>query len=53
VPKRDVPRFAALMMSGAMPVEKLMTHRIRLEDINAGFERLAAGEAIRQVVIFG
>jgi Zn-dependent alcohol dehydrogenase len=27
--------------------------RIRLEDINAGFERLAAGEAIRQVVIFG
>ncbi len=52
VPKRDIPRFADLMMSGAMPIEKLMTHKIRLEEINEGFERLAAGEAIRQVIVF-
>ncbi|QFU09768.1 Putative alcohol dehydrogenase D [Rhodobacteraceae bacterium THAF1] len=52
VPKRDIPRFAALMMAGRLPIEKLMTHRIKLEDINEGFERLAAGEAIRQVIVF-
>lgn len=52
VPLRDVPRFARLMETGAMPIERLMTHRISLEEINEGFERLAAGEAIRQVVVF-
>ncbi len=52
VPKRDVPRFAGLMQAGALPIERLMTHRLQLEDINLGFERLAAGSAIRQVVIF-
>ncbi|MBB3988283.1 zinc-dependent alcohol dehydrogenase family protein [Sagittula sp. NFXS13] len=52
VPKRDVPRFARLMQAGEMPIEKLMTHRITLDEINEGFERLAAGEAIRQVIVF-
>lgn len=52
VPARDIPRFAELMMQGRLPIERLMTHRLGLADINAGFERLAAGEAIRQIVIF-
>lgn len=52
VPLRDIPRFADLMQAGAMPIERLMTHRLTLDDINMGFERLAAGEAIRQVIVF-
>ncbi|WP_244464786.1 zinc-binding dehydrogenase [Martelella endophytica] len=52
VPVRDIPRFADMMMQGRLPIEKLMTHRIGLDDINEGFERLAAGEAIRQVIVF-
>ncbi len=52
VPLRDIPRFADLMTAGALPVERLLTHRLSLDEINAGFERLAAGEAIRQVVVF-
>ncbi len=52
VPLRDIPRFGAMMMAGQLPIEKLMTHRLRLEDINEGFERLAAGQAIRQVIVF-
>lgn len=52
VPLRDIPRFAQLMEVGVMPVERLMSHRIKLDEINEGFERLAAGEAIRQVVVF-
>ncbi len=50
VPARDIPRYAQLMMQGQLPIEKLVTHRIRLEEINEGFERLAAGDAIRQIV---
>tara|TARA_R110002072_G_scaffold301274_3_gene480684 strand:- start:486 stop:1610 length:1125 start_codon:yes stop_codon:yes gene_type:complete len=52
VPVRDIPRFARMMQQGKLPIERLMTHRIRLDEINEGFERLAAGEAIRQVVVF-
>ncbi len=51
VPVRDIPRFAAMMQAGKLPIEKLMTHRITLDEINEGFERLATGEAIRQVVV--
>ncbi|MGA0565222.1 zinc-dependent alcohol dehydrogenase family protein [Ancylobacter sp. VNQ12] len=52
VPIRDIPRFAAMMMDGRLPIEKLMTHRLKLEEINEGFERLAEGTAIRQVIVF-
>ncbi|MBY6046940.1 zinc-dependent alcohol dehydrogenase family protein [Vannielia litorea] len=52
VPKRDIPRFARMMQQGQLPIEKLMTHKIRLDEINEGFERLAAGQAIRQVIEF-
>ncbi|AQS46842.1 MULTISPECIES: zinc-dependent alcohol dehydrogenase family protein [Thioclava] len=52
VPVRDIPRFAQMMVQGQLPIPDLMTHRLKLEDINEGFERLAAGEAIRQVIVF-
>ncbi len=52
VPARDLPRYVALYRRGRLPVDKLLTHRLRLEDINAGFERLREGKAIRQVVLF-
>ena len=52
VPSRDIPRFLGLHAQGRLPVEKLMTERIPLEQINDGFDRLHAGQAIRQVVDF-
>jgi alcohol dehydrogenase len=52
VPARDVPRFVELHRAGRLPVERLLTHRIALDDINEGFDRLARGEAVRQAVIF-
>lgn len=53
VPSRDIPRFLALHRRGRLPVEKLMTHRITLDDVNEGFDRLHSGDAIRQVIEFG
>ncbi len=52
VPQRDLPRFIALYKAGRLPIDKLVTHRIKLDDINLGFDRLANGEAIRQVIVF-
>lgn len=52
IPARDIPAYIQLFQSGRLPVEKLMTHQLRLEEINKGFERLANGEAIRQVITY-
>ena len=52
VPARDIPRFVALHQAGKLPVERLLTHRLDLDEINEGFDRLARGEAVRQAVIF-
>jgi len=52
VPTRDIPNYIELYKKGNLPVEKLITHKLKLEEINEGFERLAKGDAIRQIVQF-
>ena len=52
VPARDIPEFIRMYRDGELPVEKLLSHRISPEEINEGFDRLARGEAVRQIVIF-
>jgi len=51
VPARDIPRFVALYRAGLLPVERLLTHLLTLEQLNEGFDRLAGGHAVRQAVI--
>ena len=53
VPRRDIPRFIGMYQAGELPVDKLQTHTLRLEDINAGFDRLAQAQAVRQIIDFG
>lgn len=52
VPVRDLPRYIALYRQGRMPVDRLLTGRLPLDDINTGFDRLHEGKAVRQVVVF-
>jgi len=52
VPTRDLPHYVSLYRSGRMPVDRLMTGRLTLDQINEGFDRLHEGQAIRQVVVF-
>jgi len=49
-PARDIPRFIALYREGRLPVDRLLDGQLGLDDINTGFDRLASGEAIRQIV---
>ncbi len=52
VPLRDLPRFVALYRAGKLAVDRLLTHRLTLDDVNEGFDRLADGLAVRQVILF-
>jgi len=53
VPRRDLPNLVGLFQSGRLPVDKLLTHRLSLVEINEGFDRLREGVGVRQVVMFG
>jgi Zn-dependent alcohol dehydrogenases, class III len=50
VPERDIPQYIEWYRTGRLPVDRLLSERIRLDGLNAAFDRLAAGASIRQVV---
>ena len=50
VPKRDIPRFLALYRRGKLPVQKLRSGFIKLDEINEGFDRLSDGLVLRQIL---
>ncbi|AXR74643.1 alcohol dehydrogenase [Auritidibacter sp. NML130574] len=52
VPSRDIPRFEKLWREGKLPVEKLITRHIRLDEINDAMDQLADGAAVRQIIDF-
>lgn len=53
VPARDIPRFVDLWRAGRLPVEKLVSSTIGLDEINTGMDELADGHAVRQIIEFG
>jgi alcohol dehydrogenase len=50
VPMRDVPRFIAMHRRGILPVERLVSGHLQLDDINEGLDRLHDGRAVRQII---
>ncbi len=52
VPKRDIPRYIELFESGLLPVDSLMSEKITLDQVNEGFDKLASGDTIRQLITF-
>jgi alcohol dehydrogenase len=52
VPSRDIPLLLGLYRRGKLPVDKLLSHRLRLDEINEGFDRLSDASAVRQIVEF-
>ena len=49
-PQRDIPRYLDLFRAGRLPVDRLRTATLSLDEINAGFDRLAEGISVRDVV---
>jgi alcohol dehydrogenase len=52
VPNRDLPRYIELYRRGKLPVDRLMSGRLKLDEVNVGFDRLHEGKAVRQVIVF-
>ena len=50
--RTDVPRIVDWYMDGKVAIDELITHRLKLEDINEGFELMKRGESIRSVVVY-
>jgi S-(hydroxymethyl)glutathione dehydrogenase/alcohol dehydrogenase len=51
-PAVDFPLYASLNLAGRLPAERLIDRRIGLDDLEGAFDRLRAGEGLRQVVVF-
>jgi alcohol dehydrogenase len=43
----------SLYEQGRLPVDRLLSSVLELDDINAGFDALADGTAVRQVISLG
>jgi alcohol dehydrogenase len=52
IPSRDIPRYIGLYLRGKLPINKLLGERLKLDDINRGFDKLDAGESMRDLVVF-
>ena len=51
LPERDFPMLVDLHQQGRLPLEKFVSERISLDDVEAAFHKMEAGEVLRSVVI--
>ncbi len=51
VPVRDIPRYIEHYKAGRLPVDRLISRSVGFDDINEGFDRLSAGETVRQILL--
>ncbi|MGR3757452.1 MAG: S-(hydroxymethyl)glutathione dehydrogenase/class III alcohol dehydrogenase [Tranquillimonas sp.] len=50
--RTDVPKIVDWYMDGKIQIDPMITHTLKLEDINKAFDLMHAGESIRSVVVF-
>ncbi|UXN69056.1 S-(hydroxymethyl)glutathione dehydrogenase/class III alcohol dehydrogenase [Devosia neptuniae] len=50
--RTDVPKIVDWYLDGKIQIDPMITHTLRLEDINKGFEMMHSGESIRSVVVY-
>ncbi len=53
VPARDFPRIAQAYLSGALPLDGLISARVPLDEVNEAFDAMRRGERTRSVIVFG
>jgi len=51
VPSRDIPRYLGLFQDGKLPIDRLTSHQITFDELNEGFDRIADGSSLRQVMV--
>ena len=51
LPERDFPTLVDLYQQGRLPLEKFVTERIKLDNVEEAFHTMHAGEVLRSVVV--
>ncbi|KAF0960968.1 MULTISPECIES: S-(hydroxymethyl)mycothiol dehydrogenase [unclassified Rhodococcus (in: high G+C Gram-positive bacteria)] len=51
LPERDFPMLVDLFQQGRLPLEKFVTERIKIDEVEQAFHRMHAGEVLRSVVV--
>ena len=49
-PRRDFPWLSKLYLEGQLKLDELVTRRLKLDEINTGFDAMKRGELVRAVV---
>ena len=52
-PAVDFPEYAQLHLEGRLPIDRLVDRRIAMNEIEDAFDRLRAGDGLRQVIVPG
>ncbi len=52
IPQSDFPQLARYYLNGQLDLDAMVTKRVGLEDVEAAFDDMRAGTAIRSVVVF-
>ncbi len=50
--RTDVPEIVEWYMDGKIQIDPMITHILKLEEINKGFDLMHSGESIRSVVVY-
>ena len=48
----DMPRYVDFYLDGRLNLDRMISSRIPLEDVNHAFDLMRKGEAARQVIVF-
>ena len=51
LPSRDFPLLVDLHLQGRLPLDRFVSERIRLEDVEDAFHKMERGEVLRSVVV--
>ena len=49
---RDIPAYAGMYLDGRLDLDLLVSERIALDEVNAGFARMLGGSVARSVIVF-
>lgn len=52
LPERDFPTFITLFQQGRLPLDRFVSERIGIDDVEEAFARMQRGEVLRSVVLF-
>jgi S-(hydroxymethyl)glutathione dehydrogenase/alcohol dehydrogenase len=50
--RTDVPKIVDWYMTGKIQIDPMITHTLKLEEINEGFDFMHEGKSIRSVVVY-